>query len=220
MNEKQKEILKEYLKDASPEEAMEIYRLLESREKRGGGLGKLNLNIDKMAQNMADQIQKQMGMTDVNIRQMAVDMVVRLARQHAPNITDKELGVLLNEMIPSAQSEQGGESIPGEILREMVYQFVKYSRGGFTDYDNYHSPEGWSDRYWKLFPLRVRQLIRALLAGVIEEDEFIETLDYILQSRSVEGESHVGDSRSNRSQKSNKRRGGMPSPPGPRKNRH
>ncbi len=220
MNEKQKKILSEYLQNASPQETREIYELLALREKsRGSGTPNfqgLNLDVDSMARKMSKKIQEQMGITDVNIRQMAVDMVVRLARQHEPNITNGELQVLLKEMIPS-QSENEGRPIPGEILRKMAYQFVKYSQGGATDYDSFNAPQGWVEKYWRLFPNRVRQLITAFLAGIVEDDEFIETLDYILELDSPEP--HGGDSRIDGEAKGAKRRrrGEMPSPPGPRK---
>ncbi len=219
MNEKQKEILNRYLKNASIEEARELYDLLDKRESSSRPLagGGINLNVDEMARNMSKQIQEQMGLANLNIKKMAVDMVVQMAKQHQPDISEKELAALVNEMVPGERSRSSSINVPPDLMKDMVEQFVAYSQGRFTEYERLAAPGGWAEKYWSVFPENIKKLITAKLTGIIDEDYFYDTLDYLLNKITHEP---VSEKRNDSpKEESGKVKRPMPHPPGSRRNR-
>ena len=84
-------LLNRFLRNATIEE-MELYRLLDEKEKRDKKIPGLNgkLDLESMAKNMSRQIQEQLGTANLNIKKMARDLVVQLAlqrRQHSVRST-------------------------------------------------------------------------------------------------------------------------------------
>ena len=206
MSDKSAKILKEYLKDASPGEAEELYRLLDEREKskkRSGGRAPLKVNIDEMARDMSKQIQEQMGMTNINIKRMAVDLIVKMARQHEPNISDRELKVLIEQMIPDLGAQNSSSDIPDDVMKTMILQFVTFSTGEMSEREKRDMPLGWTEKYWGCFSPKIRQLISYFLKGGIDKKAFWGAVNIYLDEARP-------------SPKARKRR--RPIPPGPRKN--
>jgi|GEM_PF-705407 len=229
MNEKQKKLLSEYLKNASMKEAQELHDLLDERENRKGpvspGNSGLNIDVSRMAETMSKQIQEQMGLSNLNIKKMAVDMVVQMARQQQPDISERDLAALVNEMVPSGNEKRREKNIPPEILREMVQHFIRFSKGGFSEHERLTHPSGWAEKYWSNFPEKIQKLITAMLTGIIDEEQFWETFDYLLQLResSASGKEDGGNRKAGKYQKKkteqNRKPGFMPRPPGPGRDR-
>ncbi len=151
-------IISGFMKDASPEEVRELERLLEARKNKTAGL-----DVDRMAKQMAGQIQQQMGLTTGNIKKMARDLVIRLAREHSPGITDAELNVLLNQMVPDSQPAK--PKLPPELLKTMAHQFIIYHKGLMSDKDLADLPQGWQEKYWNAFPDELKRMIAEHIAG-------------------------------------------------------
>ena len=162
-------ILREFLENASPAERRELNRLLDERKQNPMSLKEMN--IGGVARSMAEDLQKSMGLTQNNIRRTAVDMVVRLARQHQPDITDTELQALVNEMVPDHRKEAKSK-LPPDILKTMVLQFVSYSLGEMPEHELRELPEGWAKKYWEHFPSPVQVLISDFLKRGTGRREF------------------------------------------------
>lgn len=150
-------ILREFLQTASPEERRELNRLLE--ERRSNPMSLNDMDISGTAKSMAEDLQKTMGLTQDNIRKTAIDMVIRLAKQHQPDISESDLTALVREMVPDPRA-QAKSNLPPEILKTMVLQFVSYSKGEMPEHELRELPEGWAKKYWEHFPLHSRNLLQ------------------------------------------------------------
>ena len=164
------EILSDFMKNASPDEVRELDRMLAQRKGRQGGAA--SLDPHDFARNMARDIKKQVGLTSENVRRTAVDMVVRLARQHKPDISEAELQALVREMVPGSSLGESSAAIPPEILKTMVMHYVLFRKGRMSVEDLQGLPPGWHHRYWELFPEKVKKDINRFLRGHLEAGEF------------------------------------------------
>lgn len=151
-NDDLKGIIEDFMQNSSPEEMKELERLLEARRNSTSGL-----NLNSMAKDMADQIQNQMGLTNQNIKKMARELVIKLAREHSPQITDTELRVLLNQMVPNSEPEK--PKLPPDLLKIMAHQFIIYHKGLMSDEEKADLPPGWQEKYWSAFPDELKRMI-------------------------------------------------------------
>ena len=168
VNDESKKMLDAFLKTASSDEIKELYRLLDEREKRGRGV---QVDVQNLARTMSKQIQEQLGMASLNTKKMARNMVVQMARKYKPDITDKELAHIVNNMVPEKKSSSSAK-IPADILKTMVIQFVTYSSGEMSVSEKKKLPQGWEKKYWNAFPQEVRILIASYLKGNINKKDF------------------------------------------------
>jgi hypothetical protein len=162
------EIIASYMNTATPEQVRELKALL---KKRTGIPGLGSLDFSAMAEKVAASIKQQMGLSQKAVRQTAVDAVSRLIRAYAPDISDRDLSLLLKEMIPS-MVESRRPPVPPDMLQVMVNQFVAYSLGRMNPQEKSTMPPGWTAKYWSAFPPMIRELIAKLLHGEIDEELF------------------------------------------------
>ncbi len=180
IDEKKRKILEDYMKTASPEEKKELNRLLKSRETPGAGNLKsqgMNMDVNQLAKNMSRQINEQLGMADINIKKMAKDMVVQMARQHKPDITPQELSAMVKLMVPDQKDNDISKKIPPELLKSMIVQFVTYSTGSMPEKEQSQLPEGWAKKYWNAFSQDIRDLITMYLKNGIDNRNFWLAID-------------------------------------------
>jgi hypothetical protein len=142
-------LLNRFLRNASIEEMEELYRLLDERDRKQKKTSGINgkLDLDSMAKNMSKQIQEQLGMANLNMKKMARDLVVQLALQHKPDITEKELNAIVNQMVPDSSRSSISKKLPPDLLMTMVAQFVE---------SDINSGLEWKKRYWEVFPDEIK----------------------------------------------------------------
>jgi len=162
------EILASFMKNASPAEIAELQALLKKR-RRPGGIGKLDLS--GMAKGVAGSIKQQMGLSEKYLRETATSMVSKLIKAYAPEVTEREMELLLQEMLPSIKKEQKSP-VPADMLGTMINQFVDYSLGRMSEADKAQMPGQWTQKYWNVFPLEIRGLITKLLHNEIDGELF------------------------------------------------
>jgi len=164
------QMLREYMEQASPEQRKELERLL-AQKKNSSSVG--GMNINGMARGMARDIQKQMGLTRENIRRTARDLVVRLAKQHKPDITDRELALLLEEMIPGSVGPTNAvKKVPPDVLKTMILQYVMFKTGRMSREELRDLPPDWQKKYWQIFPDDIKNHINQFITYSIEPHEF------------------------------------------------
>jgi hypothetical protein len=112
------------------------------------------------------------------------DYAIRIIRQQAPELTDRQIEELTRSWIPEKASgarsrkKRTGrfdESIPRDLLASMVDQFVSFSLGRMEEEeDNALRREigAWPDKYWNAFPQVIRLLIKDFLKGEMDETDF------------------------------------------------
>jgi len=119
-----------------------------------------------------------------NLKESIRDYAIRIIRQQAPELTDKQVEELTGAWIPDKASgarrgkKQAGhfdDSVPRDLLASMVDQFVSYSLGRMEEEeDNALRREmgPWPDKYWNAFPQVIRLLVKDFLKGEMDETDF------------------------------------------------
>lgn len=175
-------ILREFMETASPEEIGELERLLKERESRR------RYSVPdpaEMAKKLSAQINRQMGLTGTSIKTMARDLVIRLAREHKPDITHAELKAIVEQMVPSSggiTSTESRSAVPPEMMKSMVIQFVLYSQGEMVQAELDRMPMGWVQKYWNAFPVSVRKLVSVYIKGGIDKKSFWKRINEAIGS--------------------------------------
>jgi len=177
------------LNRASSEELEVIAEAVKRRQSPGKGLG--GISPRGMAENVAEKVKQQLGgMLDVHAisRQIVTDLI----RQKEPNISDRELEVLLDNWLPgtartraqAAQAdgppEQGEapnpEQMAPDVLITMISQYVSARQGTLSREEKDRLPGDWQSRFWSSFPDEIRGRIREHLNGRLTDVEFWDSV--------------------------------------------
>ena len=131
-----------------------------------------------------------------SLKKSVRDYAIRIIRQEAPELTDKQIEELTGAWIPeaggsgmnglSAGSMPDDSKLPQNLLVSMIDQFVSFSIGEMEEEEdkalrNEMGP--WPDKYWKSFPQVIRLLIKDYLKGEIQEDDFNTRIGLALKMR-------------------------------------
>ncbi len=139
------------------------------RMERERGLGKLD--FQHMARTMAEGLTKQMGMDTNNIHEMSRRLVSDMILKETPEISERELKVLLDQWLPGKTGGKGA-GLPKEMLLAMITQFINYSSGKMSAEEKKQFPRGWTEKYWNAFDPDVQRLIKGHLTDKIGQNEF------------------------------------------------
>jgi hypothetical protein len=177
------------LNRASSAELEVIAEAVKRRQRPGKGLG--GIDPRGMAENVAAKVKQQLGgMLDV--KSISRQIVTDLIRQKEPNISDRELEVLLDNWLPgmaharrepgqpaapAGQSpEQAEERMAPDVLISMISQYVAARRGNLPQEEQDKLPKNWQSRYWESFSDHIRGRIREHLSGRLTEVEFWDSI--------------------------------------------
>jgi hypothetical protein len=120
------------------------------------------------------------------LRNMVLDMALRIIKQHAPGISNAEASALAAAWIPGGGG--GAESgLPPAVLLDMVGQFVRFSTGAMRQDEDSRlrqEMEAWPERYWKAFPEVMKRIIKNHLDGATSGAEFRSALRTALALKS------------------------------------
>jgi len=164
-----KRLLDEFLKNASAQDIEELNRLLEARKKSSPQGA---MDVMGFARKMSMDLNSRMGFSEENIKRMARDMVIRLAREHKPEISDAELRVLVRQMVPEPDYSNVAKKLPPEVMKTMILHFVTYGTGRMTEAEKNEMPRGWTEKYWEVFPVEIKRLISSYLKGGMDAKDF------------------------------------------------
>ena len=130
---------------------------------------------------LAEEISSQLDMEGSieGLKDSVRDYAIRIVRQQAPELTDRQIEELTAAWIPgkqgSGERSSRGQSIPRDLLASMIDQFVSFSLGRMDEKEERALRKdigSWPDRYWKAFPSVIRSLITDFLKGDMDEDDF------------------------------------------------
>ncbi|MBN1699477.1 MAG: hypothetical protein JW881_18290 [Spirochaetales bacterium] len=167
-------ILDFILNRATEKELFAIKEAIKRRERNAAGpSGK---SLSDMAAGMSREIGKQMKVPLEQIRHTVRDMVIRMIKENAPEITDEQLDVLLKEWVgePERKNQPTGR-FPPEMILEMIRQFIAFSINKMPKEEDERlraAMGDWPERYWQSFPEAVRLLVSRYLKGTLEETVF------------------------------------------------
>ena len=163
------EMIEFILNGATKYELELLGEALKKRSEREQGLGQLDFQY--MARSMAEGFQKKMGLDSDTINQMSRRLVTEMIRTETPEISEKEIKVLLDKWVPGKDARKGS-GIPKEMQLAMITQFVSYSSGEMSEQEKKMFPEGWAEKYWEAFQPEVQRLIKDHLTDKIGKNEF------------------------------------------------
>lgn len=180
-------VLDYILNKAAPDELQVIGKALEKRLRNHSGP---SLNVDSIARTTAKTINDQLTGSIDSMHSMVRNFVVDMIRQNAPNISDKEIDVLLKAWMPSerdpAERQSAAGNLPADALLSMVRQFVAVAHNQMPALDKARLDReipGWEEKYWTNFPEEVRRLISLNLKGKISDQRFWDELENYLSTR-------------------------------------
>ena len=136
------------------------------------------IDINHLAHTTGETVSRQLSASREQIRQTVTDFVKNIIKQHAPEISDNELKVLLNEWAPDPEAlkkkNEGKEKrLPSDVIIKMIDQFLRFSNSEMSLDEQKELrdtfPE-WQQEYWNAFPQRIRGLLTLYLKGKIDSE--------------------------------------------------
>jgi len=131
----------------------------------------------RMAKEITEKINDGVGGSIEGMRRTVQDMIIKLLKQHAPELNDRQINELCQAWLPDGiGTKQGLQSdLPPDVLLSMIEQFVSYSHGEMrksVDKGLRDEMGAWPERYWNSFPGVIRQIITDYLKNKISEKEY------------------------------------------------
>jgi hypothetical protein len=159
-----------------------------------GNMG-VHQNPGRLAKELSSQINLEGAIE--GLQQSIRDYAIRIIRQEAPELTEKQIEELTKAWIPegthASRKSQGGNDallqnskIPKNLRASMVDQFVSFSLGRMEEEEDraLRKEMGpWPDKYWKSFPQVIRLIITDFLKGEMEEGDFNTRIGLALSMR-------------------------------------
>ncbi|MCL2763818.1 MAG: hypothetical protein FWD40_00865 [Treponema sp.] len=130
----------------------------------------------RMAREITERINGGIGINIESMKKSVQDMIIKLLREHAPELNDNQINELCQAWLPdrSVKTDTPG-SLPSDVLLSMIEQFVSFSRGEMqksVDSSLRNEMGAWPQRYWDAFPPVVRRIISDYLKDKTAEKEY------------------------------------------------
>ncbi len=170
------------MKKARPDEINMIRAAIDARKARGPQTID-DLDFKSMAQDISNELTERFSLkTDQGeITDMTRRLVTNLIKERVPGISDKELNILLDQWVNQgaggpAGNESGKEDLlPEDAVISMIDQFIRYSLQKMPENELAalkNDMADWVDRYWSIFNMDTKMLIRDLINAQIDTQEF------------------------------------------------
>jgi len=172
-----KELFKivEFILNRADEGDLEVVSEALKKRQTAKSRGPAGVDINYLAHSMGSTVSKQVSSSKDYLRSTVTDYVVKIIKQHAPEITDDQLKVLLDEYIPSEASaaEKNVKRLPSDVELKMIDQFLRFNSGKMPLEEQAmlrDSIPDWQETYWKRFAPKIRGLLTLYLKGKIDSD--------------------------------------------------
>jgi hypothetical protein len=161
------------LQHATKQELQFVGEALRRRMERESTLGMGQVDVNRMARDMAGHIKKQMGLGADTIGPMSRRLVADMIRIEQPGLSEAEIQRLVDQFVPgSTGRKQKAGSLPREMVLAMITQFVSYSKGEMSEQEKAQFPDGWYNKYWDAFSPEIQNLLREYIHGRIGKNDF------------------------------------------------
>ena len=185
---------------ADPRELEALAAALERRQGQLNGVvnGSIPFTPEQAAKKMSESIYASIDASMDGVRHTFRDYAADLLQKEAPELSKEQIIGLVDSWIPQSSGKRGKnrrvslakngsvQGIPADLLYEMVIQFVSYSLGEMpveTQRSLTAAMHNWTESYWRRFPARIKQEIKAFLNGEITSGEFQHTVCELLGLR-------------------------------------
>lgn len=170
------EVIEFILQHATKQELQFVGEALRRRMERESTLGMGQVDVNRMAREMAGQIEKQMGMGAETIGPMSRRLVADMIRIEQPGLSEAEIQRLVDQFVPGSTGRrpQAGSTggVPREMILSMITQFAAYGRGEMSEQEKAQFPKGWYEKYWNAFAPEVQHLLKEYIHGRIGKNDF------------------------------------------------
>ncbi|MCL2186472.1 MAG: hypothetical protein FWB86_11600 [Treponema sp.] len=130
----------------------------------------------KMAREITEKINSGVGGSIDSMRRSIQDMIIKLLKEHAPELSDAQMNELCQAWLPDQFSgAKSNSNLPPDVLLSMIEQFVSFSHGEMKESVDKSLREeigAWPERYWNAFPPVIRQIITDYLKDKISAKEY------------------------------------------------
>jgi len=134
------------------------------------------VDINHLAHTTGETVSRQLSASREQIRETVTGFVKNIIKQHAPEISDDELKVLLNEWAPDPEAikkrnANKEKKLPKEVVLKMIDQFLRFSNDEMSLDEQKELRDAlpdWQQEYWKGFPQKIRALLTLYLKGRID----------------------------------------------------
>ena len=168
----------DYILNRSDEVSIEVLAEAVVRRRRNlsvfGAVGNIS-DPERMAKEVSEKINAGISSGIDGMKNSIREMIERVVKEHAPELSEKQIDELCNTWVPSGKQENGKAALPTDVLLSMIEQFVSFSNGTMTEAVDEKLREeigAWPARYWDSFPPVIRQIISDYLKDKISEKEF------------------------------------------------
>jgi len=167
----------DYILNSSDESSIEVIAEAVTKRQRSLTVFHAIGNIpdpQRVAKEVAERINAGVGGGIEGMRRSIQEMIIKIIREHAPELSDSQIDELCNAWLPGADAEKKS-SLPPDVLLSMIEQFVSFSNGSMKESVDKNLREeigAWPERYWNAFPPVVRQIITDYLKNKITENDY------------------------------------------------
>jgi hypothetical protein len=141
----------------------------------------------RMAEDITGKINAGVGGSIESIKDIVRDMTIKIIKEHAPELNDKQIKELCKAWIPEKgrkNKNTAKEAVNPQLVLFMVEQFISFSQGTMSasvDKNLRDEMGAWPERYWKAFPPVIRTIITDFLKDRITEKEFNQKIGIALE---------------------------------------
>jgi hypothetical protein len=135
----------------------------------------------RMAKEITEELTAGIGGGIESLKDSVREMAVRIIKEHAPELTEKQIDELCREWLPD--NTKNKSSYSPDLLKLMVEQFVSFSQGKMNKLEDKNLRQemgAWPERYWKAFPPVIRQIITDFLKDRITQEKFNSGIEIAL----------------------------------------
>jgi len=129
----------------------------------------------RMTKEITEKINASVGGSLEGMRNSVQEMILKMLKEHAPELNDKQREELCQAWLPDAAGKKSGGGLPPDVLLSMIEQFISFSHGEMQESVDKNLREemgAWPERYWNSFPPVIQQIITDYLKNKISEKDF------------------------------------------------
>jgi hypothetical protein len=190
----------DFILNQATENELEVIRAALKRRVEGNRIrGPMGIDPARLARESASRVREQFGLSMGRIRAMVKDLAADILRKNAPELTEKQLGELLDAWVPEDEASGAGpgarpaaSNVPGsgasrrlpaqgglppEALVAMIARFISFGTQTMSISEQIalqNETPDWQKRYWEQFSPRVRRLVSLYLNGQLDKPVFWE----------------------------------------------
>jgi hypothetical protein len=164
----------EYILNSAGERELEVIKEALKRRIEKKQHSPMGIDINRIAHESGNALSRELSSSKDYIRNSVKDFVIKTIRAEAPEISNHDLEVLLDQWVPDPgkiKKTENKNQLPSDAVIKMIDQFLRFSTGEMAvgeQAELNRSMSDWQENYWNHFPNKIRGLISLYLKGKID----------------------------------------------------